>query len=254
MEPSQQSQRNDRPGTPPRPPYSPVTPVLTHIAPIQGSASIVPPDTAVSPTNTRFNHEILSSYSGGASRPPTFVPEPAPVPISESENPDAIALRSAISVLQLQKQQSLRDIRALDKMKKAAAADPEGFAKELAAGNLVSKAPSGSFINFTDDDDDNEASEAANVESGKEGSNFGKIPPPQNVVRMPPINWAKYHIVGEPLDKLHAEQQRRPVSGEPRRDPAQRAPEHVLAAPYRPLVDKIETPAKARASSKAKKA
>ncbi|KAJ9226794.1 hypothetical protein C8Q69DRAFT_244815 [Paecilomyces variotii] len=260
MEPSQQNQRSDRPGTPPRPPYSPVTPVLAHIAPVQGSASIVPPDNAISPTNTRFsfNQDIPPGYGGGAassSRPPTFVPEPAPVPISESENPDAIALRSALTVLQLQKQQSVRDIRALEQIKRAAGADPEGFARELAAGNLVSKGPSESIISFTDDDDDgNETSEAAKDQSDKKRSNFGKIPPPQNVVRMPPINWAKYQIVGEPLDKLHEEQQRRPSPGEPRREePVQRAPEHVLAAPYRPLVDKIETPAKVRAGSKAKK-
>ncbi|KAL1874598.1 hypothetical protein Plec18167_005830 [Paecilomyces lecythidis] len=263
MEQSQQNQRTDRPGTPPRPPYSPVTPVLTHIAPAQGAASIVPPDSAISPTNTRFNfnQDVPLGYAGGtasSSRLPTFVPEPAPVPISESENPDAIALRSAITVLQLQKQQSLRDIHTLEKMKKAAAEDPEGFARELAAGNLAAKGPSESIINFTDDgdddDDNDETSEAAREKNDEERSNFGKIPPPQNVVRMPPINWAKYQIVGEPLDKLHEEQLRRPSLGEPRReDPTQRAPEHVLAAPYRPLVDKIETPAKARAGSKAKK-
>jgi hypothetical protein len=72
---------------------------------------------------------------------------------------------------------------------------------------------------------------------------------------MPPINWAKYQIVGEPLDKMHQEQVLRPSTGEPQPLPSQsqsqsrpayydstgeRAPEHVLAAPYRPLVDKLD--------------
>lgn len=41
------------------------------------------------------------------------------------------------------------------------------------------------------------------------------LPKPQNVVRCPPINWAQYGVVGESLDKLHAEQQRAPAQGVP---------------------------------------
>jgi len=251
MEPSREDhQNNERPGTPPRPPYSPVTPVLAPLTPVPGAHSIVPPD--ISPSSSARPFAAQDGVPGGFSGPPrqpVFMAEPPPVPISESENPDAIALRSAISILQLQKQQSLRDIQTLDRMKKAAAADPEGFAKELAAGNLTSSPPRGGILNFTDLDDENE--------SGRKGraSEFGKIPQPQNIVRMPPINWAKYQIVGEPLDRMHEEQRRRPSPGEPRReDPTQRAPEHFIAAPYRPLVDKLETPGKPRGTSKGKKA
>ena len=80
---------------------------------------------------------------------------------------------------------------------------------------------------------------------------LGKIPKPQNIVRMPAINWAKYHIVGEPLDKMHEEQRLRPTLGEPRHDTpsaasTSRSPEHTLAAPYRPFVDKIEPSVKSR--------
>lgn len=253
MEQSQgqeENQSNERPGTPPRPPYSPVTPVFAHLAPVPGGNPIVPPDSSPSSSARPPQDGGVSSIFSGPPRQPLFAPEPPPVPISESENPDAIALRSAISILQLQKQQSLRDIQTLDKMKKAAAADPEGFAQELAAGNLTSSPAPGGIINFTDQEDDEESRGKGKV------SEFGKIPPPQNIVRMPPINWAKYHIVGEPLDRIHEEQRRRPPSGEPRRqDPTQRAPEHVLAAPYRPLVDKLETPGKPRGTtSRGKKA
>lgn len=175
------------------------------------------------------------------------------MPISESQNPDAIALRSAISILQLQKQQSLRDIQSLERMKSAAAADPEGFARELEAGNLSSK-EKGDFINISAEDEGAEQNGSGSVDN-----RFGRIPSPQNVVRMPPVNWAKYQVVGEPLDKMHEEERRRPSLGEPRREgptrqgltqekPTQRPPEHMLASPYRPLVDRLDSPAKAKDS------
>ncbi|KKK20888.1 hypothetical protein P175DRAFT_0439888 [Aspergillus ochraceoroseus IBT 24754] len=250
MQPSQGNHSNQpsRPGTPPRPPYSPVTPVFAHLTPSVASNeaphSIVPPASSPSPTS-QVPPSAFPPPAAPAT-PATFVPEPAPVPISESENPDAIALRSAISILQLQKQQSLRDIQTLEKMKKAAAADPEKFARELAAGNLSAK-DAGGFINFTHDDDDD-------AEVSTDLSRLGKLPTPQNVVRMPPVNWAKYHVLGESLDKMHEEQRRRPSAAEPRRDDStQRAPEHVLASPYRPLVDKLESPTKAKGMNKSKK-
>ncbi|RAL13486.1 uncharacterized protein BO97DRAFT_423688 [Aspergillus homomorphus CBS 101889] len=259
----------DRPGTPPRPPYSPVTPTFAHLVPVShpsaangGSHPIIPPAASPSPTTKLLAYDGLPPDSPPPPQPasaPVFATEPAAVPISESENPDAIALRSAISILQLQKQQSLRDIRTLERMKRAAAADPEGFAREFAAGNLTPK-DKGGFINFnhdTNDDEDGNEDDDEMVDDSKEMkvSGFGMIPPPQNVVRMPPVNWAKYQIVGESLDKMHEEQRRRPSSGEPRRDEsAQRAPEYVLASPYRPLTDKLDSPNKTRGTgAKSKK-
>ena len=246
------------PGTPPRPPYSPVTPVFAQLAPVQPNNgtghSIVPPPVsqAESPTEARTaqfasqpqhgpSQMTTSSSSSTTTTPAQFATEPPPaVPISESENPDAIALRSAISILQMQKQQSLRDMYALDRMKKAAKADPERFARELAGGKL-SGADRG-FLTLDHGEDDEEDSDgegegngSARMDQDDPFASLGKIPPPQNVVRMPPVNWAKYQIVGEPLDKMHAEQIRRPSTGEPLR-----APEHILASPYRPLVDRLE--------------
>lgn len=269
--PTNTSNNVPRPGTPPRPPYSPVTPVFAQLQPTGNNHAIVPPPvSSTSPISTSTfpvppfpasaSHPHPHSYpqnppsgpSTAPAQPPSFATEPPPpVPISESENPDAIALRSAISILQLQKQQSLRDIKTLDKMKSAVAADPERFAQELAAGNL-SEGDRGGFVNLDlsrdSEDDDEEEEEGGGEGSDSKGkdafANLGKIPTPQNVVRMPPINWAKYQIVGESLDKMHAEQLRRPSSGEPRREESQRAPEHTLASPYRPLVDKLESPKK----------
>jgi len=240
---------DDRPGTPPRPPYSPVTPVFAQLEPVAASnATIVPPPLSPSPT-MRVDPET-PAYQ--APRPPAvpavFKPEPPPVPISESENPDAIALRSAISILQLQKQQSLRDIQSLERMKAAASADPEAFARELSAGRLRTE-DRGAVIQFTDDDDmdtdednENESDQKETKSKDPNSSPFGRIPAPQNVVRMPPINWSKYHVVGESLDRIHEEQLRRPSPGDLRR--GEPAPEHVLASPYRPLVDRLDKPKK----------
>ncbi|KLJ09602.1 hypothetical protein EMPG_14976 [Blastomyces silverae] len=272
------------PRTPPHPPYSPITPVLSHAAmlppPSPMQQAIPPPSIpaastfslATSPENT--NPHNTSTAPPPVSNPaPTFMAEPAPVPISESDNPDAIALRSAISILQIQKQQAVRDIKTLDHLKQAAVAHPEAFARELAKGSLTSK--SGDIFNPTGleedgDEDEHAGGIMAQANTSKpsvtdEGAMdideqprlaFGKIPAPQSVVRMPPINWAKYHIVGEPLDKLHEEQRRRPSAGEPRRDDAplqQRAPEHFIAAPYRPFTDNLEAPMKTRSTNRAKK-
>lgn len=250
--------QDGRPGTPPRPPYSPVTPVFAPLAPItNGEPSIVPPS---SPTTRSLLYTQYPPQAPPPLRdPPVFKPEPPPVPISESENPDAIALRSALSILQLQKQQSLRDIQTLDRLKDAAAADPAGFARELAAGRLSTE-DRGAVVQFSEEDEEEEEGHAgeAKEQEDKNGSKqsadeskFGRIPPPQNVVRMPPINWAKYQVVGESLDRMHNEQQHRPNPGEPRRGEA--ASEHVLASPYRPLEDKLETPARPNRLSKGKK-
>jgi hypothetical protein len=169
-----------------------------------------------------------------------FIDEPEPIPISLEENSDAIALKAALSILQLQKQQALRDIKQLDKMKAAASKNPEAFLDALKAGELT-KAPSKAVVDYDDDENDSGGGvlDENLADSEKSDYAFGKFPNPQNVVRCPPINWAKYHVVGDSLDKLHEEQRQRPATGSPRRDEYGRPPEHVVAAPYRPFVDKL---------------
>ncbi|KAF2498601.1 hypothetical protein BU16DRAFT_548320 [Lophium mytilinum] len=219
-------------GSPRRPPVSPLTPVAT-LAQL-----------ATVPADSNVQERILPP------QPATFMKQPAPVPISESENPDVIAMRSAISLLQLQREKSKRDLLTLEKLKTAAVAEPEAFVRELRAGRLQSANPASNILAPTLDDPD-----AGGSSSGNEGerldarkdsadtsppelkSKFPPVPAPQNIFRAPPVNWAKYHIVGESLDKLHEEQRQRPSSGEPSRD--QRAPLHVIAAPYSPFTDKI---------------
>lgn len=62
---------------------------------------------------------------------------------------------------------------------------------------------------------------------------FPPIPGAQEVVRCPPIEWAKYQILGEPLDKLHREQQLRPGIG------GVQGRESAIAAAYSPFVDRL---------------
>lgn len=126
--------------------------------------------------------------------------------------------------------------------------DPEGFARDLASGRLRTQ-DHGAVIQFTEDEnmDTDEEDEKENGQEQPESkdpnsSPFGRIPAAQNVVRMPPINWSKYHVVGESLDRMHEEQLRRPSPGDLRR--GEPAPEHVLASPYRPLVDRLDKPKK----------
>ena len=217
----------ERPPSPAAPPYSPITPVMT--------------STDLASSNGKYPHGPPEN----AQRPPP------PVPFSESDNSDAMALRSAISILQIQRQQSQRDMKMLEEQKKAALADPAGFANAVAWGEVKTTRSGGlvvgpdpkaqweepanglqNGITDTDEDADNELTRRA--------AKFEDIPGPQNVVRCPPVNWAKYHIIGDPLDKLHEEQRSRPTPGQPHMDEEPtRAPEHVIAAPYSPWTDRL---------------
>ncbi|KAI9753668.1 MAG: hypothetical protein M1815_006065 [Lichina confinis] len=158
------------------------------------------------------------------------------------KNPDAIALRSTIAILEMQRQRAVADMRRLEEIKAGAIAEPDLFMQELSQGRLRHANGSGG--------DGLLGLPPARVvpaakKRGLSGRNpsapsrFPPIPTPQNIVRCPPINWAKYHVVGESLDRLHAEQQRQPGAGEsgPLVDPV---PETVVAAPYRLWTDRLE--------------
>lgn len=179
---------------------------------------------------------------------------PSPVPISESDNTDAIALRAAMGILQLQRQRAIADMQTLERQKNMALGDPEGFANALRSGTVKMRSRQGilpqdsqSTESGEDSEEDGDSEEHGGVSNatGPSTSSFGEIPAAQNVVRMPPINWAKYHIVGQSLDKLHEEQRRRPMEGSPRTDEdfrreRERQKETVIAASYDPFTDRLE--------------
>ena len=141
-------------------------------------------------------------------------------------------------------------MRTLEEQKKAALADPIGFANAVAAGDVRTTRSGGSVLGPDLDShwedsantvqDNHSTGEDRDDHSMQSVTKFGDLPGPQNVVRCPPINWAKYHIAGDALDKLHEEQKRRPDPGHPHtdREPTT-VPEHVVAAPYNPWTDRL---------------
>jgi hypothetical protein len=230
--PSSDRQVAERPGSEPRNSY-----------PAKEEGSTTPRRPSFSPVTPTISHTSLAADDHSARPSPEWIDEPEPLPVSLEDNPDAIALRAAISILQLQRQQSLRDIKALDKMKAAALQEPEKFVEDLKAGKLTKPDPAGTIaIDDSDDDtvDNTKAPEGVETASSTGVSPFGKFPTAQNVVRSPPINWDKYHVVGESLDKLHEQQVKRPGSDYSAEDHSRAQPEHAIAAPYRPFLDKLE--------------
>ena len=179
---------------------------------------------------------------------------PPPVPISESSDPDAIALRSALSVLQIQRLRSIQDVQTLNQQKEKALSDPEAFAKALAGGNVRTQIPQ-DLLGILEDEqssnDDHQSESSSSIQDAdlaeaESKTNFANIPSAQNVVRCPPINWAKYQVIGEALDTLHERQKRHPPNGELRQSQPSAAP-HLIAAPYSPWRDKLPSnPAKHR--------
>lgn len=259
------SQKRSESPTSDRPPVSPITPTATvaQLAPIERSDS--------RPRNEPPPRPAPAPASASAPAPTVFRQQPPSVPISESENPDAIALRSAISLLQIQREKSRRDLKALEELKHAAVQDPESFMRSLQhqraqAARAHHDVLTPTLAGLTDavNGDDSATGQqpgAGRKDSASVDSNtapkFPAIPQPQNVVRCPPIEWAKYHIVGEPLNKMHEEQKKWPGSSEPPRlANGHRAPSHSVAAPYSPFKDAVGTKSKSPStgpSSKTKK-
>ncbi|KAK3311272.1 uncharacterized protein B0T15DRAFT_68377 [Chaetomium strumarium] len=268
------SSNASRTSSPPRPPVSPITPPLgparlpPHAAPSTGTDRPTVPDFARG--RPSFTHTTQTEQVG-------VVPPPAP-PIDFETNPDVIALKSAISILQLQRARATADIQTLSRAKEAALADPEAFIADLQAGRIRTDGDPlfpgrgrGSTIEEDSDDDSDsnddkegeEEDERGNAQSEEQAdwneteprirserskpdgasrshlpsrSSTGKgkakqkpdaegvtgkpppwqtLPKPQTIVRCPPINWAQYGVVGESLDKLHAEQLAAPTPGAP---------------------------------------
>jgi hypothetical protein len=145
-------------------------------------------------------------------------------------------------------------------MKERALKDPKGFTTALTAGEVQTKSdplfnPSADDEDEDEEDEDEEMEDVnsepqAETEGGKK-KQWGKFPKPQNIVRCPPINWEKYAIVGDSLDKLHEDQKARPTEGMPQilgrdgqlrygGDGTRRPADMGVAAPFQSGRDKIE--------------
>jgi hypothetical protein len=221
-----------------------------------------------------------------------FIPRPPPIPFSGTTNPDAIALRATTDILQMQKARATENIQRLEELKALNRKDPKEFLKQLVAGNLKSgtgekdgilgptvgpnvekllaaldvgstkgaaegnDAKAGAERNG-DNMDTDEKSSTPDVAEQDGQHQYPRFPAPQNIVRTPAINWAKYGIVGDTLDKMHEEQRTNPSLSEPDRlssrgsqpttpvvgpmqEPEPKAPRFVMAAPYDPLKDQVK--------------
>lgn len=196
--------------SPPPPPISPITPTL-------GPADKATVESL--PPRQTFAHAQPNQVG---------VPPPPPKPIFLDENPDALALRSAIAVLQMQKRKAESDLVTLHKAKEAAVEDVHGFVKDLGERKVQS---------------------GGGVE-GEGEKPWSQLPARQDVVRCPPINWSQYAVVGESLDKLHAEQRATPNLGVPAtmgpggtyefKGEGERRELVGVAAPYTPGRDKVD--------------
>ncbi|KAI8965991.1 hypothetical protein F5Y11DRAFT_311045 [Daldinia sp. FL1419] len=284
-----------RPSSPQRPTYSPITPPLNPVA---------------FPPRPTYTHSSQQDQVG--------IAPPPPEPIDFESNPDVLALKSAISILQLQKRKATADMALLSRIKTAALNEPEAFVRDLTEGRVGTEGDAlfgGSSSGAQDDDDDdsdeeddeqmedtpnktapvnhlnpspNNTDSHSSTSSGNRtltdsawGSHseakseaesplpqsqthpssqpsskpqprpWARLPKPQNVVRCPPINWAQYAVVGDSLDKLHAEQLSRPAQGVPatlgpdgryefKGEPGRQDKYVGVAAPYAPGKDRVE--------------
>ncbi|KAH7368974.1 hypothetical protein B0T11DRAFT_68936 [Plectosphaerella cucumerina] len=249
------AQSAPRSNSPARPPVSPITPPLNAatLPPVPRTAAtqLPPPATAAAQAQPQatfaagrqtFTHPPIPDASA------TAIPPPTPDPIDFDSNPDVLALKSAISILQLQRQRATNDIRALGTVKDAALQNPEAFVEDLASGRIRGHGDP-LFPQAGDDDEDSSSDESADdsalkdttegatasegsqatvmdVDSSASGKKakpktkqpkqpWADLPRPQNIVRCPPINWSQYAVAGDSLDRLHAEQQARPSQGQP---------------------------------------
>lgn len=241
---------DSRPSSPVPPPMSPITPTLVpaqlagDAASRNASAGAALPPVATTTTTTAPQQPARSTFTH--SQPDQVgMPPPASRPIEFETNPDVIALRSAITVLQMQKSRATADIQTLSQIKNDAIEHPDEFIRDLAQGRIGQGAQPDADAG---DDGNDEATRAWVAQP---------IPKAQDVVRCPPINWSQYAVVGESLDKLHAEQVTRPTQGTPavvgaggmyqfKGGDGKQEEYPGVAAPYAPLKDKIEKKTKSR--------
>lgn len=204
---------NTRAPSPGAPEYSPITPKTHPAIPAVTEQTIEPKATVDSSTQPQHG-ETNTTVT------PAPIPVPPSRPFSSDESTDGLALKAAISSLQFQRQQARDDIQSLQEIKKQALADPERFTQDLVAGKIKETR--------------HEFGSAQRVLDASSGTERGGLPGPQNVVRMPYINWDKYNIMGEPLEVMHEQQRRYPGSAPFQQNKGR---EFSVTAPYSPFQD-----------------
>lgn len=229
--------RNRSRSASPNPPLaSPLTPTTRHAAIFPAKQQVIG-DTGGSAAYA----QPPPAQSANHAPKPELIDRPAARPFSGDDATDAIALRAAISSLQFQRQKAEQHIKTLQSVKGDALARPDDFQQHIIdVAKKQAARPKDFDFTFKGEEgdrmeDSDEEEEKRGRGTGSDPSSFPPIPLPQDVVRCPPINWDKYHIVGEPLDRMHNVQKRAGgnIAGMGRN-------ENVLAAPYDPALDKLE--------------
>ncbi|QIW98153.1 hypothetical protein AMS68_003671 [Peltaster fructicola] len=228
-----------REASPGAPEYSPITPKVHPAIPaipavIEQPAAKTTVDSSTQQSSAQQNGETSTKTIA----PTELVPAPPSQPFSSDESIDGLALRAAISSLQFQRQQARDDIRSLEEIRNRLLADPERFTQELVAGRVKEKRHDfGSAQDVLDARGGAELDGVDNETPVNGSPSLRTLPGPQNVVRMPHINWDKYNIMGEPLDVMHEQLRRHPGTA-----PFQpnKGREFSVAAPYSPWQDTID--------------
>ncbi|KAK0737611.1 hypothetical protein B0T21DRAFT_392694 [Apiosordaria backusii] len=215
---------NTTPDHPPQP-----APNIPHNPQTRSNQTLPPPKRNPHPPPTIPDFSLsrpLLSHTSQAPTPSLIIPPPQPVPLDFDSNPDVLALKSAISILQLQRQRAQADIQSLHRAKLSALSDPAAFVADLTSGKVGQKeeglfggSPPSDDSDDDSDNDDEDGDDDTKKQDGEANKEkepaWRKLPKPQTVVRCPPINWSQYAVVGESLDKLHAEQLKAPTPGVP---------------------------------------
>jgi hypothetical protein len=103
---------------------SPITPPLRPTHPTGTTAT----------TSSSQQQQQRQTYTHTSQSSQSAIPPPAPEPIEFDSNPDVIALKSAISVLQVQRRRATEDIQTLSRAMGEAVEEPEAFMRDLVAG------------------------------------------------------------------------------------------------------------------------
>ncbi|GAB7342717.1 hypothetical protein MBLNU457_g0865t1 [Dothideomycetes sp. NU457] len=241
---------SSEPSSPIAPPLSPLSPVtaarrLSHAASEREIDKSLNTASVYSHTHPPQTHQAPQTQPQPTQTHAhtTYITQPASQPFSSADSTDAIALRAAISSLQYQRQRATDDIRRLEQLKHEAVSRSDEFRTHLLSKNTSKPAPDRAQTYIIPEDEpmndaesaDEEEQQAVRAQKREVQDILNDIPLPQQIVRMPPINWEKYHVVAEPLERMHMAQQLRP--GE--HPGTLHSRESVVAAEYDALYDRV---------------
>ncbi|KAJ4295700.1 hypothetical protein N0V88_004402 [Collariella sp. IMI 366227] len=133
--PGRSSSSSAQASSPSRPPVSPITPTREH-AQLPGAGSATKSTTTQTPPQHPDFALGRPLFTHTTQTDQVAVTPPRAQPIDFDSNPDVLALRSAITILQLQKARATADIQSLSRAKEAALAHPAAFAADLDAGRV----------------------------------------------------------------------------------------------------------------------